>query len=71
MDEVLIFENVVCRLQTMQDVGLGYIKLRVVDHPVGGEAQRAKLATELSKRVTRPSTWTSRPRLHIADVHRR
>ncbi|WP_040196907.1 excinuclease ABC subunit UvrA [Candidatus Soleaferrea massiliensis] len=70
------FENipkVKRKLQTLYDVGLGYVK---VGQPAttlsGGEAQRVKLATELSKRSTgrtiyildEPTTG-----LHTADVH--
>ena len=76
-EAVVFFENVpkiARRLQTMQDVGLGYVRLGQSSTTLsGGEAQRAKLATELSRRSTgrtiyildEPTTG-----LHVADVHR-
>ena len=55
-EALLVFENIPRvrnRLQTMQDVGLGYIRLgQPATQLSGGEAQRVKLAKELSKRAT-------------------
>ncbi|MCR5057575.1 MAG: excinuclease ABC subunit UvrA [Clostridiales bacterium] len=78
VDEALdFFKNVpriASKLQTLSEVGLGYIRLgQPATQLSGGEAQRVKLATELSKRSTgrtfyildEPTTG-----LHIADVHK-
>lgn len=71
------FENIpkiARRLQTLYDVGLGYVKIgQPATTLSGGEAQRVKLATELSKRPTGRTVYIlDEPTtgLHTADVHK-
>ena len=78
IDEALeFFQNIPKlqrKLQILQDVGLGYIKLgQPATTLSGGEAQRVKLATELSKRSTGKTIYIlDEPTtgLHTADIHR-
>ncbi len=76
-EAMVFFENVPKirrKLETLYDVGLGYVKLgQPATTLSGGEAQRVKLATELSKRSTGRTIYVlDEPTtgLHTADVHR-
>ncbi len=76
-EALAFFENIPSitrQLQTLYDVGLGYIKLGQPSTQLsGGEAQRIKLASELSKRMTGKTMYIlDEPTtgLHFADVDR-
>ena len=76
-DAVDFFENVPSirrKIETLNDVGLSYVKLGQPSTELsGGEAQRIKLATELSKRSTGKTIYIlDEPTtgLHFADVHK-
>ena len=78
MDEGVAFfaqqPKILRKLQTLSDVGLGYVKIgQPATTLSGGEAQRVKLATELMKRPTGKTIYIlDEPTtgLHTADVHR-
>ncbi|MDE6657124.1 MAG: excinuclease ABC subunit UvrA, partial [Oscillospiraceae bacterium] len=74
---VLFFEHIpkiAKKLKTLQDVGLGYIKIgQSATTLSGGEAQRVKLSTELAKKATGKTMYIlDEPTtgLHTADVHK-
>ena len=72
LDLFINIPNIKSKLQTLHDVGLGYIKLgQSATTLSGGEAQRIKLSTELSKRSTGKTLYIlDEPTtgLHFADV---
>ncbi len=74
MDFFSNIPRIVRRLQTLQDVGLGYIRIgQSATTLSGGEAQRVKLSKELSRRATGKTLYVlDEPSvgLHAADVHK-
>jgi excinuclease ABC subunit A len=73
-EEFAAFPPMVAKLQTLLDVGLGYIRIgQPAPTLSGGEAQRVKLSRELSKRSTGQTVYVlDEPSvgLHAADVHK-
>ncbi len=74
MEEFAAFPPMLAKLQTLMDVGLGYIRIgQPAPTLSGGEAQRVKLSRELSKRSTGQTVYVlDEPSvgLHAADVHK-
>ena len=78
VDEATVFfehhQRIIAKLKTLQDVGLGYVRLGQPSTTLsGGEAQRVKLATELSRKATgRTLILLDEPTtgLHVDDVSR-
>jgi excinuclease ABC subunit A len=74
VEEFKHFPPMVTKLRTLNDVGLGYIRIgQPAPTLSGGEAQRVKLARELSKRSTGQTIYVlDEPSvgLHTADVHK-
>ncbi|MBI3158698.1 MAG: excinuclease ABC subunit UvrA [Chloroflexi bacterium] len=74
LEEFAAFPQMVDKLQTLADVGLGYIRIgQPAPTLSGGEAQRVKLAKELSRRSTGQTIYIlDEPSvgLHAADVHK-
>jgi excinuclease ABC subunit A len=74
LDFFSAFPSILGKLQTLNDVGLGYVKIGQPGTTLsGGEAQRVKLAKELSRRATGRTIYVlDEPSvgLHAADVHK-
>jgi excinuclease ABC subunit A len=74
MEMFTAFPAIINKLRTLQDVGLGYVSIGQPGNTLsGGEAQRVKLAKELSRRATGKTIYVlDEPSvgLHAADVHK-